>query len=85
MTPQTTRIIRYSTQGFKSQCKSKHMKNIDYHLNYFNINDFLEHLRHIIQKQHEEHFLFTKHTIKTFNMEYGFLYRDIKITSLSIT
>ena len=41
MTPQTTRIIRYSTQGFKSQCKSKHLKNIDYHLNYFNINDFL--------------------------------------------
>ena len=60
MTSQTTRIIRYSTQGFKSQCKSKHLKNIDYHLNYFNINDFLEHLKHIIQKQHEKHLYFYK-------------------------
>ena len=73
MTSQTTRIIRYSTKGFKPQYQSHHLKHINYHLNDFNINDFSEHLRHIIQKQHEERFLFTKHTIKTFNMEYGSL------------
>ena len=71
MTPQTTKIIRYSIQGFKPQYQSHHLKYINYHLNNFNINDFPEHFRYIIQKQHEEHF--TKHTIKTFNMEYGSL------------
>ena len=71
MTSQTTRIIRYSTQGFKPQYQSEHLKNINYHLNDFNINDFPEHLRYIIQKQHEKHF--TKNTIKTSNMEYGSL------------
>ena len=60
MTPQITKIIRYSVQGFKSQCKSKHLKNIDHHLNDFNINYFLEHLKHIIQKQHEKHLYFYK-------------------------
>ena len=69
MTPQTTKIIRYSTQGFKSQCKSKHLKNIDHHLNDFNINDFLEHLRHIIQKQHEKHFYFYKEHYQ--DLQYG--------------
>ena len=60
MTSQTTRIIRYSTQGFKPQYQSEHLKNIDHHLNVFNINDFLEHLKHIIQKQHEKHLYFYK-------------------------
>ena len=60
MTSQTTRIIRYSTQGFKPQYQSEHLKKINYHLNDFNINDFPEHLRYIIQKQHEEHFSFYK-------------------------
>ena len=73
MTPQTTRIIRYSTQGFKPQYQSEHLKNINYHLNDFNINDFPENLRYIIQKQHENIFLSTKNIIKTFNMEYGSL------------
>ena len=40
MTPQTTRIIRYSTKGFKPQYQSHHLKYISYHLNDFNINDF---------------------------------------------
>ena len=53
MTSQTTKIIRYSTKGFKPQYQSHHLKHIDYHLNDFNINDFPEHLRYIIQKQHE--------------------------------
>ena len=53
MTPQITKIIRYSVQGFKPQYQSEHLKNINDHLNDFNINDFPEHLRYIIQKQHE--------------------------------
>ena len=73
MTPQITKIIRYSVQGFKPQYQSKHLKNINYHLNDFNINDFPENLRYIIQKQHENIFLFTKNTIKTSNMEYSSL------------
>ena len=84
MTPQTTKIIRYSTQGFKPQYQSEHLKNINYHLNDFNINDFPEHLRCIIQKQHEEHLSFYKNTIKTSNVEYGSLYMDIKTISLLI-
>ncbi len=46
----TTRIIRYSTQGFKPQYQAEHLKNVNYHLHGFNINDFPEHLRNIIQK-----------------------------------
>ena len=55
MTQQTTKIIRYSTKGFKPQYQSHHLKHINYHLNDFIIKDFPEHLRHIIQKQHEKH------------------------------
>ena len=73
MTPQTTKIIRYSVQGFKPQYQSEHLKNINYHLNDFNINDFPEHLRYTIQKQMKNIFLFIKNTIKTSNMEYGSL------------
>ena len=40
MTSQTTRIIRYSTQGFTPQYQAHHLKYIDYHINNFNINDF---------------------------------------------
>ena len=50
MAPQTTKIIRYSTQGFKPQYQSEQLKNIDYHLDGFNINDFAGHLRYIVQK-----------------------------------
>ena len=50
MASQTIRIIRYSTQWFKPQYQSEHLKNINYHLNNFNINDFPEHLRYIIKK-----------------------------------
>ena len=73
MTPQTTKIIRYSIQGFKPQYQSEHLKNINYHLNDFNINDFPEHLRYIIQSNIKNIFFFTKNIIKTFNMEYGSL------------
>ena len=69
MISQTTRIIRYSTKGFKSQYQFHHLKHIDYHINNFNINDFLEHLRHIIQKQHEKHLYFYKENYK--NFQYG--------------
>ena len=69
MTPQTTKIIRYSTHGFKPQYQSEHLKNINYHLNDFNINDFPEHLRYIIQKQHEEHLSFYKEHYQDF--QYG--------------
>ena len=68
MTPQTTKIIRYSTHGFKPQYQSEHLKNINYHLNDFNINDFPEHLRYIIQKQHENIFISTNNIIKAYNM-----------------
>ena len=30
MTPQITKIIRYSVQGFKPQYQSHHLKHIDY-------------------------------------------------------
>ena len=69
MTPQTTRIIRYSTKGFKPQYQSHHLKYINYHLNNFNINDFPEHFRYIIQKQHEEHLSFYKAHYQDF--QYG--------------
>ena len=60
MAPQTTKIIRYSTQGFKPQYQFHHLKHIDYHINNFNINDFPEHLRYIIQHNHEDHLQFYK-------------------------
>ena len=69
MTSQTTRIIRYSTQGFKPQYQSHHLKHIDYHINNFNINDFPEHLRYIIQHNHEAHLQFYKENYKDF--QYG--------------
>ena len=53
-TTPTIKIIRYSTQGFKPQYQSYHLKNINYDLYDFNINDFPEHLRYIIQKEHKE-------------------------------
>ncbi len=56
----TTKIIRYSTQGFKPQYQAEHLKNVHYHLHGFNINDFPEHLKNIIQKQHEKHLSFYK-------------------------
>ena len=69
MTPQTTKIIRYSIQGFEPQYQSEHLKNINYHLNNFNINDFPEHLRYIIQHNHEAHLQFYKENYKDF--QYG--------------
>lgn len=65
----TTKIIRYSIQGFRPQCQSHHLQNINYHLHDFNINDFPEHLRYIIQKQHEERLPFYKANYKDF--QYG--------------
>ena len=84
MTPQTTRIIRYSTQGFKPQYQSEHLKNINYHLNDFNINDFPEHLRYIIQKQHEEHLSFYKEHYQDFQYGNGSLKMGIKTIKLLI-
>ena len=49
-----TKIIRYSTYGFKPQIQSHHLQHIDYHLYHFNINDFPEHLQYYIQKRHDE-------------------------------
>lgn len=66
MATQTTKIIRYSKQGFKPQYQSHHLKHIDYHLHDFNINDFPEHLKYIIQKRHEEHLSFYKANYKDF-------------------
>ena len=65
----TTKIIIYSTQGFKPQYQSHHLKHIDYHINNFNINDFPEHLRYIIQHNHEDHLQFYKENYKDF--QYG--------------
>ena len=45
MISQTIKIIRYSTQGFTPQYQSEHLKNINYHLYDFNINDFPKHLK----------------------------------------
>ena len=75
MTLQTTKIIRYSVQGFKPQYQSEHLKNINYHLNDFNINDFPEHLRYIIQKQHEEHLSFLQRTLSRLPIWNMVLYR----------
>ena len=69
MTSQTTRIIRYSTKGFKPQYQSHHLNRISHHMNDFNIYDIPEHLRYIIQKQHETHLLFYKANYKDF--KYG--------------
>ena len=75
MTSQTTRIIRYSTQGFKQQYQSEHLKNINYHLNDFNINDFPEHLRYIIQKQHKKTSFFLQRTLSRLSIWNMVLYR----------
>ncbi len=48
MKTETTKIIRYSTQGFRPQYQAEHLKNVNYHLHEFNINDFPEHLKYII-------------------------------------
>lgn len=71
MTKPTTKIIRYSTHGFKPQYHSHHQQDINYRLHNFNINDFLDNSRYIIQKQREKHLLYTKQIIKISNMEYG--------------
>ena len=67
------KVIRYSIYGFKPQYQSHHMERINYHLYNFNINDFPEHFRYIIQRNHEtqvkfytEHFNDFKHGIWCF-------------------
>lgn len=45
-------IIRYSVEGFKSQEQTHHAKHIKYCLYDFNLNDFPEHLRWEIEKNH---------------------------------
>lgn len=47
-------IERYSLYGFKPQYQSDLMHTYEFHKNNFNINDFLEHLRWIIQQNHEK-------------------------------
>ena len=69
MTSQTTRIIRYSTQGFKPQYQSHHLKNIDYDLHSFDINNFSDNLSYFIQQNHENRIKFYKEHYQDF--QYG--------------
>lgn len=48
------KVIRYSKQAFRPQIQSHHMEHINYHLHHFNVNEFPEHLRWIIQQRHDE-------------------------------
>lgn len=52
------KIIRYSLCGFQPQKQTECLKDIDYHLNKFNIEDFPEHLRYSIQNIHERNVKF---------------------------
>lgn len=47
------KVIRYSIYGFKPQEQTHHMRNVNYHLYNFNIDVFPDHLKYIIQKNHE--------------------------------
>lgn len=66
MNNQTIKIIRYSIQGFKPQYQSHHLKNVHYHLNDFDINDFPEHLQYEIQRIHERNVKFYTEHYKDF-------------------
>lgn len=56
----TTKIIRYSTTGFKPRKQNHHMKEVNYHLYNFNINDFPELHRYSIQQIHNKKLEFYK-------------------------
>jgi hypothetical protein len=44
----TTKIIRYSLQGFKPQYQLHHLGHINYYLHNFNINEYPKHLQYHI-------------------------------------
>jgi hypothetical protein len=48
------RIIRYSKNGFVPQHQTHHLRDVFYHLNEFDINEFPEHLRYHIQERHNK-------------------------------
>ncbi len=60
------KVIRYSKQAFKPQIQSHHMEHIHYLMNDFNINDFPEHLRYVIQKNHDKQIPFFKENYDDF-------------------
>ena len=47
-TPNTIKIIRYSTTGFKPQKQTHHLKDVNYHMYDFNINNYPEYARYNI-------------------------------------
>ena len=59
-TPNTIKIIRYSTTGFKPQKQTHHLKDVNYHMYDFNINDYPEYARYNISQIHEKTLAFYK-------------------------
>lgn len=56
------KVIRFSAEGFRPQKQTHHLKNVNYHLNGFDINEYPEHLRWEIEKIHKESVnFFTEH------------------------
>ena len=64
-TPNTIKIIRYSTTRFKPQKQTHHLKDVNYHMYDFNINDYPEYARYNISQIHEKHLHFTKNILLT--------------------
>ena len=56
----TIKIIRYSTTGFKPQKQTHHLKDVDYHMYDFNINDYPEYARYNISQIHKKTLAFYK-------------------------
>ncbi len=52
------KVIRYSKHAFRPQIQSHHMEHVEYCLHKFNIEEFPEHLRYIIQQRHDEQYPF---------------------------
>lgn len=60
------KIIRYSIHAFKPQYQSHHLKDINYHLNDFNITEFPKHLQYVIQQRHDKFLPFYKEHYEDF-------------------
>lgn len=62
-------ILRYSFYGFKSQYQSYHLKEVDYHLNKFNINKYPKWMRADINQIHKHKIEFFRNNLN--DLKYG--------------
>ena len=64
-TPNTIKIIRYSTTGFKPQKQTHHLKDVNYHMYDFNIMTIQNMPDITFHKSMKKHLHFTKNILLT--------------------